>query len=219
AGRGARWNGRAAWRGRNAARAGRSAGPGRRHRAAAARRSPSVRAARRGRLQTRRDRGDARRDLRGHKGSAASRPNASAGVTESMNDINLNCARFEAQLSSWLDGELDAFSAAAMERHAADCAQCALLAADLRSIHTSAAALSPLTPSRDLWSGIEARIAAPVIPIGIAGPREQSGSAPARRRWMRPAAAAAALVLMTAGVTHLVETRVPAAPRAARVAS
>jgi len=136
-----------------------------------------------------------------------------------MNDINLNCARFEAQLSSWLDGELDAFSAAAMERHAADCAQCALLAADLRSIHTSAAALSPLTPSRDLWSGIEARIAAPVIPIGIAGPREQSGSAPARRRWMRPAAAAAALVLMTAGVTHLVETRVPAAPRAARVAS
>lgn len=137
-----------------------------------------------------------------------------------MNDLILNCARFEARISSWLDGELDAFSAAAMERHAADCAQCALLAADLRSIHTSAAALSPLTPSRDLWSGIEARIAAPVIPIGIAGPHEESGSAPARRRWMRPAAAAAALVLLTAGVTHVVETRGGAlAPSAARVAS
>jgi len=121
----------------------------------------------------------------------------------------VNCARFDAQLSSWLDAELDAFSAAAMERHAAECTRCATLAADLRRIHATAAALPSLAPSRDLWAGIEARIAAPVIPIGIGAPSDERthvADGRARRRWLRPAAAAAALVLITAGVTHVIET-------------
>jgi anti-sigma factor RsiW len=138
-----------------------------------------------------------------------------------MTDHRLNCARFEDQLSSWLDGEMDALSAAAMERHATECPSCASLATGLRSIRAGAASLQPLSPSRDLWSGIDARIAAPVIPIGIAGASHgRTDIANARRAWLRPAAAAAALVLMTAGITHVVETRAGArAPGAATVAS
>ncbi len=53
-----------------------------------------------------------------------------------------------------------------MERHQTGCAECAQLMADLDGIVQGAAALPVLTPSRDLWRGIEAKLAAPVIPLG-----------------------------------------------------
>jgi hypothetical protein len=50
------------------------------------------------------------------------------------------------------------------ERHRAQCAECRTLWTELDAISAEAARLPLLTPSRDLWSGIEARIAAPSAP-------------------------------------------------------
>lgn len=50
------------------------------------------------------------------------------------------------------------------ERHRAECAECQALWAELDAISAEAAKLPLLTPSRDLWSGIEARItSAPTV--------------------------------------------------------
>jgi hypothetical protein len=72
---------------------------------------------------------------------------------------------------------------------------------DLENIRDEAAALPDLVPSRDLWTGIEARIAAPVIPLA-ARPERQKRPVPA---WM--GIAAAALIVSTAGVTYLLTAR------------
>jgi hypothetical protein len=66
-----------------------------------------------------------------------------------------------------------------------------------------------LAPERDLWSGIEARIGARVLPLG----RESVRARIVRRRpaWLPMAAAAALLVASTSGVTYLL-TRHLAAP-------
>lgn len=46
------------------------------------------------------------------------------------------------------------------ERHRAECAACQTLWTELEAISAEAARLPLLTPSRDLWSGVEARISA-----------------------------------------------------------
>jgi hypothetical protein len=58
-----------------------------------------------------------------------------------------------------------------------------------------------MVPSRDLWQGIEARIAAPVIPLA-ARPERQRRVVPA---WI--GIAAAALVVSTAGITYTLTAR------------
>jgi hypothetical protein len=72
---------------------------------------------------------------------------------------------------------------------------------DIENIRKEAAALPDLAPSRDLWQGIEARIAAAVIPLA-ARPERQRRSAPT---WM--GIAAAALVVSTAGITYMLTAR------------
>ncbi|HEY2848564.1 MAG TPA: hypothetical protein VGI97_01705 [Gemmatimonadaceae bacterium] len=77
---------------------------------------------------------------------------------------------------------------------------------ELEEIARRAAQLPTLSPSRDLWAGIEARIQAPVIalphssgePPAVAAPP----AAPARLPWRRLAIAASLLVAVTAGVTY-----------------
>jgi hypothetical protein len=68
----------------------------------------------------------------------------------------------------------------------------------LEAIARLAAQLPALSPSRDLWSGIESRIQAPVVAL----PVERAGHAPARLPWRRLAIAASLLVAATAGVTY-----------------
>lgn len=81
------------------------------------------------------------------------------------------------------------------EAHREGCAECTSTWAELDAISAEARALPTLTPSHDLWAGIEARI---------------DGASPARakaaQRWfaapaLRYAAAAAALVVTTATIT------------------
>ena len=107
------------------------------------------------------------------------------------------CDEFARQFADFLDGDLPDAARVAMESHASDCAACRRLLSDIDALRRDAAALPLLAPSRDLWSGIAERIDARVLPL--AAPRVAFG----RRTWRHRAVAAAALVLFTAGVTHL----------------
>ena len=82
---------------------------------------------------------------------------------------------------------------------------------ELEAIARSAAQLPALTPSRDLWSGIEARIQAPIValPTRIAYdgaarelPAAPVDARPARLPWRRLAIAASLLIAATAGITY-----------------
>ena len=123
----------------------------------------------------------------------------------------LDCDGFAAALADYLEGDAPHAVREAVEAHADECAACSALLADLRDIPRQAAVLPALTPSRDLWSGIAERIDARVLPMERAATRT---IVPARRSWARPAIAAAALVVITAGITHYA-TRARYAPSAA----
>jgi hypothetical protein len=110
----------------------------------------------------------------------------------------LDCDGFAAALADYLEGDAPDAVRAAVEAHLELCADCRTLLGDLQTIRHDAAALPALTPSRDLWSGIAERIDAPVIPLG----RPARTIVATRRSWTRPAIAAAALVVVTAGIAH-----------------
>ena len=118
-----------------------------------------------------------------------------------MTNSNMTCEEFDAALPDYLEGTLDESLRAAVQKHLSECVRCASLARDLEKIRKDAAALPDMAPSRDLWQGIEARIAAPVIPLA-ARPERQRRFAPA---WM--GVAAAALIVSTAGITYVLTAR------------
>ena len=131
----------------------------------------------------------------------------------------LDCDGFAAELADYLEGDAPDAVRAAMETHAAGCAECRLLLEDIGTIRDKAAALPVLTPSRDLWAGISERIDAPVIPF-----ERKRSTIVVRRNWARPAVAAAALVICTAGITYSVtrkfnESSAPAASATQQVAA
>jgi hypothetical protein len=137
-------------------------------------------------------------------------------MTNLGNDMNsMNHDEFEAALPDLLDGVVDAATRERIDAHVLDCADCAALLADLQQIRADAGALPLLTPSRDLWAGVESRIEAPVmqLPVHVAGGANAevmpSAVLPVRRTapgW-RLAAAATILVAATAGVTWSVAQR------------
>nr|MBA3889393.1 zf-HC2 domain-containing protein [Gemmatimonadaceae bacterium] len=117
------------------------------------------------------------------------------------------CDDFSEQLAAYLERDASPDVYAAMESHAAACSACAALLQEIAAITSEAGALPELVPSRELWSGIAGRIDAPVVPITHATGRRTVGAVPARtarRWWSHPAVAAAALVAITAGVTHYI---------------
>lgn len=110
--------------------------------------------------------------------------------------MTINCERAGAVLSAWFEGDLPDAERRMVDAHLHECLRCASLVRDLESIRRDAARLPELTPSRELWDGIAARIGAPVIEL-------TTRQAPAWRTWQR---AAAIIMLMAAssGVTYLV---------------
>ena len=84
-----------------------------------------------------------------------------------MTEKILSCDDFNDRLLAYMEREDDNDTRALMEQHAASCAECGALLAELKEIRTEAASLPELQPSRDLWSDIAARIEAPVVPIGV----------------------------------------------------
>jgi hypothetical protein len=134
-----------------------------------------------------------------------------------MTDPTMTHEEFEAILADYLeDGALTAAERTIADAHLLDCAQCAALVADLRNIVTRAAALPLLTPQRDLWAGIDARIETPVVSLASrtsgehAAVSERTFTTPSRRlgpSYRTLAIAASLLVAVTAGVTYSVATR------------
>lgn len=129
------------------------------------------------------------------------------------------CAAFDESLADYLEGALDPAARSAIEAHRASCARCAALVADLEEISASARTLPTIVPpaavAESMWRGVSERIAAPAVSIA---------SAPSARRvrfdgWRRQLAAAAALVLVTAGVTYTVTHVVDRGHRDPAVAS
>ena len=112
----------------------------------------------------------------------------------------MTCTEYEALMDRDLEGELSPDERERADLHLQACSRCATTRADLLEIAANAASLPVLTPSRDLWDGIAARIEAPVIALGTTGEHR----VPSRRRSMlRFAAAAAALMTVTAGTTYV----------------
>jgi anti-sigma factor RsiW len=130
-----------------------------------------------------------------------------------MTSSTITCEAFDAALPDYLEGTLDDAVRNAVEMHLRECVRCAGLVKDIENIRKEAAALPDLAPSRDLWEGIEARIAAPVIPFATRPERERR-FAPA---WM--GVAAAALIVSTAGITYKVTARALAPDQRAATAS
>jgi hypothetical protein len=110
----------------------------------------------------------------------------------------MTCHEYDALLARDLEGELSPEERLAADAHLTACARCAGLRAELVGIATAARSLPVMSPSRDLWDGIAARIEAPVASIGAARERVST-----RGRTLRMAAAAAALIIVTAGTTYI----------------
>ena len=120
-------------------------------------------------------------------------------MTYDKHECDLMCER----LAAYIEGDLPPAEREAAERHLAECATCAGSLAELRAITSEAAQLPLLTPPRDLWAGIESRIATPVTSLEVA--RTAVHCVP-RRQWQF-AIAAAALVAVTAGTTYVITAR------------
>lgn len=148
---------------------------------------------------------------------------------------NMTCAEFESLLGGYLDEQvLTSAQRATCEMHTAGCAECAALVADVRTIVRDAGELPVRSPSRDLWSGIESRIEAPVVSLisrntsefavdsaGTTATTEPTEATPsvkfvpvvrrvfvARLTGRQMALAASLLVAVTAGVTYRITKQV-----------
>jgi anti-sigma factor RsiW len=120
-------------------------------------------------------------------------------MTYDKHECDLMCER----LAAYIEGDLPPAERTAAERHLAECATCAEALVELRAIAGEAAQLPLLTPSRDLWAGIESRISTPVTLL-------DSAAAPVRRmprRHWQFAIAASALIAVSAGATYLITAR------------
>lgn len=100
------------------------------------------------------------------------------------------------RLSAYMDGELDDAERQRLEAHLAGCDECRATAADLREIVARAAAVEPVPPARDLWTGIRDRIGGDVrvLPIASAG-TAQTQNPKRRLAFSLPQLAAAAAVI------------------------
>ncbi len=119
------------------------------------------------------------------------------------------------RLSDYLDGELAEPEREALETHLDTCAACRDTLADLRRIVVRARSLDDRPPTRDLWSGVAARIGMP----DWIGTGERIVAAPRRRRITfsvpQLLAAGIALAVLSGGGAWLIHpnpTGVAAAP-------
>lgn len=125
-----------------------------------------------------------------------------------------SCDRFADCLADLLEKTLDEPTRAELEAHAISCGICGPLLGDLRKLQSDAANLPELAPSRDLWSGIEARIATPVVELKRGGAAERKSGGARSKVWL--GLAAAGLVAVTATITHVMTKRSLAVEQPAR---
>ena len=128
-----------------------------------------------------------------------------------------DCTRFEAQCGGYMERDLDQVVQAWMTAHQSECASCAALVRELEAVVAESQALPGISPSRDLWSGIEARLDTTVIPISASATHTRIAGAVSVRTF---AIAATMLVAVTSGITWRVASRgnVTASPLASPAA-
>src|SRR5262245_30894043 len=149
-----------------------------------------VAGARGARLQGNRgDRGDTDRH-RDVAPVARPRPVATARGRYAAEEIVLSCARLHQMLDAYIDGELDAATAAELDQHLAACAACAALRAEREALSARIRAAVPYYPAPGrLRSGLDR-------PLRRVDPRPQGPSWPLAGAL----AAAAAVAGLVAGV-------------------
>ena len=128
----------------------------------------------------------------------------------------MTCHQYEAALSEYIDGTLQASEQAsdqalvdALEAHLADCSRCRAIVEDLHTLRDAARLLQPRVPPAHVWTRIAQETGTP------AGRRWWS-AVPGAVRW-QPIAAAAMLLLVLAG-TWLAWRQLSAPAPAATVA-
>jgi len=118
------------------------------------------------------------------------------------------------RLSEYLDGELSATERGRIDEHLAGCPACRGTLEELRAVVARAGSLKDRAPARDLWPSVAGRIGA--APSGV--------ERPAARRWRglrltltvpQLAAAAIALMALSAGSVWLAKPRRPIMQQAA----
>lgn len=72
----------------------------------------------------------------------------------------MTCERIRAQLTGYLDGELDGDAGTVVRGHLRTCEACRAVAADEAALRDGLRSLPPLDPPATLWAGVQARLAA-----------------------------------------------------------
>ena len=116
----------------------------------------------------------------------------------------MTCAECDELALDHFEGSLDAPASARFDEHVLSCQRCLGLIRDINAIREQATDLPELSPSRDLWSGIASRIR-PEVQSVSSWQRSRVSS-----RWVL--AAAAALIVVTSGVTYVATSHSLKAP-------
>jgi len=133
----------------------------------------------------------------------------------------MNCEIYRQSVQALIEGDLDHEQQRALEAHAATCAACRTLTADLEAIRDAGGALERRTPSKDVWARIQLQLTAePSFQKAAAERRAREAEAAARgAHWNWPvlAMAASLLIALVAGSLYVVNlSRTPApAPKTA----
>jgi anti-sigma factor RsiW len=122
----------------------------------------------------------------------------------SSSNPRMNCEQVEVLIGARLDGSLEQHERSVMDAHVAQCNDCRAMLSDIERIVADARVLPPLTPSRDPWRDIEARLGEQDSPE--AGDVQVQSLDQYRNRhrsfsYRMLAAAAVLLIAVTAGVT------------------
>ena len=114
-------------------------------------------------------------------------------------DGPMTCERLVDALDDYLDGHASAGRHDAVERHLAECASCAALAADVRALRAAARTLAPIEPPAHVWHAVRARVGEDTTARRPLLERLGFPSA-GWRSVLQPLGAAAALVLVLSGL-------------------
>ena len=124
-----------------------------------------------------------------------------------MTDHMMTCEEYDELLPLHLEDELSVEQRDRVERHLATCRRCWAERDELLDVARTARELPTLSPPRDLWAGIAERIQTPVIALDT-GEHAVPERVERGGHWMRLAAAAAALIIATAGMTFAIAHRI-----------
>jgi anti-sigma factor RsiW len=111
----------------------------------------------------------------------------------------MNCETYRQSVQALVEGDLDAEQQRALEAHAATCAACRTLTADLEAIRDAGGALERRTPSKDVWARIQLQLTAePAFQKAAAERRAREADEASRAsHWNWPVLAMAATLLIT----------------------